>query len=700
MTRASGSKRTGFPPLEPMYASVGHGVPDGDDWTFEPKYDGVRVLGFATADAARLMTRNDNDKAAQFPEVVDALRTLSAALGRPFVLDGEIVAVVHGQPARFQQLQGRMHTADASTIAALRARAPAALIAFDLLLDGDDVLLDEPWSARRARLERLLAKNRAPQLILAESEVADATVMMKRARAGRWEGVMAKRTDAAYEPGVRVRHWQKLKIEHRQEFVVGGFTEPRRGRQHFGALLIGYFDDAGRLKSAGHVGGGFSRDALADMARRLAPLERDSSPFADPIETNEPAHWVEPEVVVEVKFNQWTEDGRLRQPIFVGVRDDKEARAVGREAESVQGATAAASRRTEQAAAKKSVPGGKATAAKQVAATKKVAALKKPAAPRKSRVSPVVGELRRIEESGGSGTARFGRGLTLDVSNLDKVYFPAAGYTKGDVMRYYATVRNYVLPVIADRPLVLRRFPNGIDGKAFYQHRATRVPDGVRTEPVALGDDAEAVPFLIGGDLATLLYTVQLGAISVDPWHGRIDDVHAADYAILDLDPGPRASFARVVEVARAVRTVLDDLGLRAALKTSGATGLHIHVPLARGTSAETALILGQLVATRVAVAQPKIATIERKVAARARDAVYVDYLQNIPGKTVAGAYSVRARAGATVSTPLAWDELTDSLDPAVFTIETVPERLEQVGDLWRAVMRKRNSKRVLQALT
>ncbi len=732
---SSASSRSGpaiesVPPLEPMYASVGHGVPGGDNWTFEPKYDGIRVLAYVTGSAVRLMTRNDNDKSAQFPEVVSALRSLSDAVGHPFVLDGEVVATTDGLPARFQQLQGRMHTNDQKMIARMEDQAPAALMAFDLLLDGDDILLAEPWTARRARLERLVAKNRAPQLMLAESDIGDEAAMMKRARDGRWEGIMAKRTDAKYEPGVRVRHWQKLKIEHRQEFVVGGFTEPRGNRRHLGALLIGYFDDDGRLMSAGHVGGGFTDDALSDIARRLAPLQRASSPFATPIDTNEPAHWVKPEVVVEVKFNQWTDDGRLRQPVFVGVRDDKDAREVGREAESVQDeksaakktaskkspvSKSAAEKSPSKRAAKKSAAESTGTAAssrtksQNNAATAKTARVVRKAAGKsaeaRARVavgsapSPVVRELARVEESGGSGSVKLGRGVSLDVTNLDKVYFPAAGYTKGDVMRYYATVRSYVLPVVADRPLVLRRFPNGIDGKAFYQHRAEQVPEGVRTEPVALSDGAEAVPFLIGGDLATLLYTVQLGAISVDPWHGRVDDVHAADYTILDLDPGPRASFGRVVEVARAVKSVLDDLGLRAALKTSGATGLHIHVPLARGTSAEAALILGQLIATRVVSAHPKIATVERSVAARAADAVYVDYLQNIPGKTVAGAYAVRARAGATVSTPLSWEELNDDLDPTSFTIITVPERLEKVGDLWRSAMGKRNSKRVLQSL-
>ncbi len=389
---SSGSELEGAPALEPMYASVGHGVPEGDNWTFEPKYDGIRVLAYVSDGAVRLMTRNENDKSAQFPEVVSALRSLSDAVGHPFVLDGEIVATIDGLPARFQQLQGRMHTNEQKTIARMEAESPAALMAFDLLLDGDDVILAEPWTARRARLELLLAKNRAPQLMLAESDVGDEAAMMKRARAERWEGLMAKRTDAKYEPGVRVRHWRKLKIEHRQEFVVGGFTEPRGSRQHLGALLIGYFDDDGHLMSAGHVGGGFTDAALSDLARRLAPLERANSPFEAPIDTNGAARWVKPEVVVEVKFNQWTDEGRLRQPVFVGVRDDKEARDVGREGESVQenatklGAKPSGTKQkrvtTERAAVKKQATTKQPTktAAGKKAATAKKAVVKKSAA--------------------------------------------------------------------------------------------------------------------------------------------------------------------------------------------------------------------------------------------------------------------------------------------------------------------------------
>ena len=287
--------------------------------------------------------------------------------------------------------------------------------------------------------------------------------------------------------------------------------------------------------------------------------------------------------------------------------------------------------------------------------------------------------------------------LPFDLTNLDKLFFPDDGYTKGDLLDYYARMAKYVLPAIADRPLVLRRFPNGIAGKAFYQHSVPDAPAGVRTAPIDVDQDGDVAHHLIGGDLATLLYSVQLGAISVDPFHARVGSLDTPDYTILDLDPGPKAPFARVVEVAHRVKAELDASGLRGALKTSGATGLHFYLPLPAGTSNETALLVAQIIATRVAAAMPKAATIERSVKARPASAVYVDYLQNILGKTVAGAYAVRARPGATVSMPLAWEELDDALDPRDFTIESAPARVAKVGDLWKAAMKKRNTVKALR---
>jgi bifunctional non-homologous end joining protein LigD len=310
--------------------------------------------------------------------------------------------------------------------------------------------------------------------------------------------------------------------------------------------------------------------------------------------------------------------------------------------------------------------------------------------------SAVVARLEEIERSGGDGALELARGVTLALSSLDKVFFPRERLTKGDVMRYYARVEESILPVMRDRPLVLKRYPDGIEGESFYQQKAPdRVPPGVRVETIR-NERGEQQRRFIGGDLATLLYTIQLGAISVDPWHSRVPRLDEADFTILDLDPGPKASFSRVVEVAKLVHEELDALALTAAVKTSGSSGMHIVIPLEPGVSDETAVLAAQLIATRVVARAQSIATIERSVGARAPDAIYVDYLQNIRGKTVAAAYSVRARPGATVSTPLKWDEVDEALDPREFTIETVPDRLRRHGDIWALAMRKRNSIRAL----
>lgn len=325
-------------------------------------------------------------------------------------------------------------------------------------------------------------------------------------------------------------------------------------------------------------------------------------------------------------------------------------------------------------------------------ATPARAASKRPA----TAAGSVAAQLEEIEAADGDGTVALGRRVTLSVSSLDKVFFPRERFTKGDVMRYYAEVEGAILPIMRDRPLVLKRYPDGIDGQSFYQQKAPdRVPDGVRAETIR-NERGERQRRLIGGDLITLLYTVQLGAISVDPWHSRVPNLEEADFTILDLDPGPKAPFSRVVEVATLVREELDGLGLVGGVKTSGSSGMHVVVPLERGISDEAAVLAAQIVATRVVARAPDIATVERSVSARPAGAVYVDYLQNIRAKTVAAAYSVRARPGATVSAPLDWKEVESTLDPRDFTIETMPARLKRDGDIWGRLMKKRNSIRTL----
>ena len=689
--------------LEPMYATIGADIPQGADWAFEPKYDGIRVLAFITPGSAALVTRNGKQKSNQFPEIVRALRTLAARRKGPLVLDGEIVALRDGGPARFQELQARMHVTDRSAIELHAERSPAALIVFDLLVDGDDVLVNEPWSVRRRRLEKRVPRNTA-HLRLGDSVVGGGEKLLARARASGWEGVIAKRRDAVYEPGRRSRAWRKLKVEHRQELVVGGYTEPRNTREYIGALLLGYYQ-GDRFIYAGHTGGGFTRESLREMYERLRPLELASCPFDRIPRTNAVAHWVRPEVVVEVKFNEWTADGKLRQPIFLGIRDDKAARDVARETESMQ--RRSVRRQTRRAAAARSDHGqrGRPPAARKKAeqrrspkaesARKQVprkptsarARPKRPARGKRARPSPVA-QLEEIERTGGDGVLEL-EGGSLAVSSLDKIFFPDRGYTKGDVMRYYARIAPVILPLLADRPLVLKRFPNGIGGASFFQQNTGgKVPQDVRVGMVSVERGGKQ-PRFIGGDLITLLYTVQIGCISADPWHSRLQSLDQPDYTILDLDPGPKASFRRVIEVARLVKAEMDALGLHGALKTSGSTGMHVYAPLPEGSTYDLAVQLAESVARRVATGHPSLATVERTVAARPPESVYVDYQQNVRGKSVASAFAARAKPGATVSMPVAWDALRAGLAPSRFTISTVPPRARAAGHIWSRAMER-----------
>jgi bifunctional non-homologous end joining protein LigD len=677
--------------LTPMLASIGSALPAGGSWVFEPKYDGIRILAFAAGSRVRLVSRNGLEKTRQFPEVAEALAEKSRRAKRPFIVDGEIVVLRGDPPARFQELQSRMHVTDQGAIESHRLDTPAALIVFDILLDGKTSLVTEPWRVRRKHLAALLQPpGRSNALRLSDVD-EDGETMLAAARRNGWEGVIAKRADSLYEAGRRSRSWLKLKIEKRQEFVVGGWTEPRNSREHIGAILLGYYDSDGRLIYAGHTGTGFSAVSLRDMYSRLRRIERQTSPFSTTPRTNERAHWTRPSVVVEIRFNEWTTDGKLRQPVFVGVRDDKSPRDVVREPDSVD-------QSDEPRAGRVRARGERQVAAspRAIPATRrrrsKPETFAKPAVTLSSRdAARVAARLQELEDAGEDGVLELPEG-PLEVSNLGKVFFPATRHTKGDVMRFYARIAPQLLPAIADRPLVMKRFPNGVRGKAFYQQRAPAdAPASVRVAPVS-DEGLTTQPRLIGGALATLLYVVQLGAISIDPWHSRVQSIRFADYAIIDLDPGPRAPFARVIEVAHEVKSVLDELGLHAVPKTSGASGLHVVLPLPSGVPNEGARMIAEIVATKVAQRSPRIATVERWVKSRPAGAVYVDFLHNIRGKTVAGVYSVRAEEQPTVSTPLGWDELTDDLSPLAFTIDTVLPRVRERGDLWAKGMRRPNS--------
>jgi len=671
--------------FQPMLASAGKDVPAGGEWVFEPKYDGIRIIALLSPDAVALITRNGHDKCRQFPEITSCLQELARKLNRNLVLDGEIVALnSRGEPARFQDLQGRMHLLDAGVVEHRSSAAPAAFITFDILVDDQELLVEKRWDERRKRLERVVNSAPAPvKRILRISDVAEGAPdkMLRDARKRGWEGVMAKRRDRPYEPGRRVRHWQKLKLENRQEFVVGGWTEPRNTRKHFGALLLGYYDENGNLVYAGHSGGGFTDALLKDIGKKLKAIEQKTSPFTTTPKTNEHAHWSAPKYVAEVKFNEWTTSGMLRQPTFLGLRDDKDPRTVVREPR-----TATQSRISD-------VGGG--MSQRTARRTKKVASAKAKKTKRSTSniphpTSDLVAQLRK-NANASRATIQVDSKTKLDVTNLGKIFFPVPKITKGRLLEYYAEVSPYLLPALEDRPMVLKRYPNGIKADAFYQQKAPdKVPPDIRVEPVA-DEGITTERRLIGGNLATLLYLVQLGAVSTDPWHSRVQSIAEPDYSIVDLDPGPKATFKRVVQVARWVKEELDELGLHAVPKTSGASGIHIVMPLPRGATYEISRTLAELVARRVNEKHPKETTVHRWVKTRPTAAVYVDYLQNIRGKTVASVYSARAETHASASTPIKWTELTNDLDPRDFTIETLPKRLKRVGDLWAVGMRRPN---------
>ena len=636
-----------------MLATLSEPPLTGKNLLFEPKYDGIRALvhvapGKPRPDV-RLWSRLGNEKTSQFPAVVRALEPLARALRAPLLIDGEIVALdARGRPAGFQQLQGRIHVKGERDIDMLDRRQPTAFLAFDLLRAGAEDIRGLPLTARREALEKYLERHLSDTLRISEQAAGDGRPLDKRAHREGWEGLIVKDASSVYQSGRRSPAWRKYKLQNQEEFVVGGWTEPRNTRLRFGALLLGQYDGA-RLVYVGHTGTGFDQKELDRVWKLLKPLEIRQSPFSEPFKTNEPPHWARPELVAQVRFTEWTADRKLRHPVYLGLRDDKKPKEV-----------------------------------------------LSPRAPRNADKTPVtttqtdsvISRLQALEEARKDGVVELADGARLGVTNLWKVFWPEPKFTKGDLLRYYARVAPLILPAVADRPLVMKRFPNGIDKPAFYQQRSRieQPPAGVRIETLA--DDIEPISEpdarrFVGGNLITLLYMTQIAAISQDPWFSRAQSPLDADYVALDLDPGDGTPFNRVVDVARWIRDELRSLRVPGVPKTSGSSGLHIYIPLPPGTSYESGVLFCQIIATLIAARHPKAATVERMVRARPRGTVYVDYLQNILGKTLATAYSARASRFAGVSTPLRWEELDEPFDPHDFTIASAPQRFASMPDLW-----------------
>ena len=557
--------------LYPMLASLADAPLDDPNQAYEPKYDGIRAIAevpvasdrSARASArVRLWSRLGNEKTEQFPEIAAALERWGRRQKAAVVLDGEIVALgAKGEPTGFQQLQRRIHLTEGQN----PPRHSAAYIAFDLLRENGTDLRDRPFAERRAALERVFGRTGSPVLRISEIAYGSGRALYERALASGWEGLIAKHVESRYRSGKRTPDWRKLKIVHEQEFVIGGWTDPRQTRAHFGALLLGVFDDesantrarkgarspAGSLVYTGHTGTGFNERELVRVMKLLKPLEIQESPFTVRPRTNERAHWATPKLVAQIKFTEWTADGKLRHPVYLGLRDDKDPLDVRREP-GVRLHATSSSRLTAQpdAPARNGLESASMAGAKAPRSPKRKPARLKDA-PAASETEPVEDQLRAIEESRRDGVLDLSGGDRLPVTNLHKVFWPRLKLTKGDLFRYYAQISPCILPVVADRPLILKRYPNGVAGPSFYQHQVENPPSVVRAEVVEAAQHRQQI---IGGNLTTLLYTTQLAAISQDPWFSRVQTPMFADYVALDLDPMPDIPFARVLDFARWIR--------------------------------------------------------------------------------------------------------------------------------------------------
>jgi bifunctional non-homologous end joining protein LigD len=608
-------------------------------WIFEIKYDGVRVIAEKRGDEVRMLGRSGEDITARYPEIAEALRGLSIEQA---VLDGEILAFDETGRPSFGRLQKRMLLSKPRDVTAAMARVPVRAVFFDCLaLEGRE-LRKLALTDRKACLARALPPAGVVQAGDHVEEHGEA--FFEAANEMGLEGIVAKRADSRYT-GKRSGEWVKLKCQRRQEFVIGGYTEPRGGGRHFGALHVGVYDE-GKLCHVTRVGSGFD-DAMQDQLwRQLQPLARASSPFGDSGPKGRVDHWSEPRLVCEVRFTEWTADGGLRHPIFMGLRTDRKPEDVRREGEDD----------TEAAPLETEAEGAGAV---------------RDEAPSPERQAAAKDEPRVVR-----------------LSNLRKVFWPDQGYTKGDLIGYYETVAPLMLPYLRDRPAVLTRYPDGIKGKSFFQKDApVFVPDWIRTETVYSKDSDRDVRFFVIDDVETLRYVANMGTIPIHMWSSRSGSLERPDWLVLDLDP-KGAPFAHVVEVARALRELLEDLELPGYPKTSGATGLHCLIPLGRQYTHEECKTFARLLATLVQHAKPEISTLARPLHARGGK-VYVDWGQNGHGFTIVAPYSLRPVPAASASCPLEWKEVNSKLDPARFNLQTLPKRFEKMEDPLAGVLGK-----------
>jgi len=605
----AGAVKGPFPgDLRPMLATLVDGPFDRGGWSFEVKWDGYRSLAEVRNGKVRLVSRNGKSQNARFPTVVAALSGLPVSA----VFDGEIVAVDSKGRPDFQALQNSLRSGGGRIL----------YYVFDVLYAAGHDLRALPLKRRRAILSELLPISKTVRL--SESIEKRGRAYFHAAQKNGLEGIMAKDLSSPYRSGERTGEWLKIKTQKRQEAVICGFTRPRASRRYFGSLILGAYKK-GKLVWIGHVGAGFSEQSLSDIYEKLAPFITVQSPFAREPLTNTPATWVTPRLVCEVKFSEWTSDGLMRQPVFLGLRRDKSPREV----------------EVEQAEPRETV-------------------LEKPKVHTRA-----------------------------ELTHLDKIFWPKEGYIKNDLIDYYWRMASWILPYLKNRPQALNRHPDGIEGESFFQKNMTQSPPPwVKTVGILSESGDKSVRYLVCQNKDTLLYEANLGCIEINVWNSSLPHLDSPDYIVLDFDPF-ETSFPSVVEAVLAAKTFLDEISVPAFCKTSGATGMHVYIPLAPHFSHEQARELAHLVCLIVNRRHPDLTSLERSPAKR-RGRVYLDYLQNRREATMAAPYALRPREGAPASMPLEWKDVTPNLDPVEFNIRTVPERLAREGDPWRDLFKKR----------
>jgi bifunctional non-homologous end joining protein LigD len=597
----------------PMLAETREEPFSGGGWLFELKYDGYRLLARRDGAKVALSYRSGDDATALFPEIAKAVEMLPADA----VLDGEVVVLEQDGRPSFQALQQRAQLSRREDIQRASVERPATFFAFDLLaLGGLDL---RPLAlADRKRLLATIVPRLGP-VRFADHVEERGEDLWREVEARGLEGIVAKRADSPYRSGARAPAWLKIPANRTGDFAVVGFTRPRGGRNAFGALLLASREDGG-WSFAGSVGSGFTERQLDELHGRLAPRARKAAPCTGPVPRSG-VTWVEPELVVEVRYKERTGDGLLRHPVFLRVRDDKRAD----EADAPPPAHAE--------------PPRPAPAARAAAAARRV-----------------------------------------EVTNGDKVFFPGEGITKGEVVAYYREIAPHMLPFLKDRPIVLTRYPDGIEGKSFFQKDAPEWrPEWMRTVRIHSEEGERDLDHFLVDDAEGLAWIANMGTIPVHVFSSRVPSLERPDWCIVDLDPKD-APFAHVVRIARAVHDLCDEIGLPSYPKTTGQRGLHVLVPLGRQLTHEQSRSLGELLARAVEAELPDISTTARAVGARG-GRVYLDFMQNGFGKTIAAPYTVRPKPGAPVSVPLRWSEVNGRLDPSRFTIRTAPARAAKGRD-------------------